>query len=84
LPKYASIVLCRPSGCGRQCAAAASTKENNMSSQDLSCWARTQGGGQWAGQCPLLACAVQRRRFLVGVSPTRQPLQPEEPEQAWR
>ena len=77
LPKYASIVWCRPSDCGRQCAAAASTKENNMSSQDLSCWARTQGGGQWAGQCPLLACAVQRRRFLVGVNPTRQPLQPE-------
>src|SRR6202171_1634212 len=26
---------------------------------------------------PLLACAVQRRRFPVGASPTRQPLQPE-------
>jgi hypothetical protein len=26
---------------------------------------------------PLVACAVQRRRFPVGVSPTRQPLQPE-------
>ena len=28
-------------------------------------------------ECPLLACAVQRRRFPVGASPTRQPLQPE-------
>jgi hypothetical protein len=30
-------------------------------------------------QCmsPLLACAVKRRRFPVGASPTRQPLQPE-------
>src|SRR5216117_3584541 len=27
--------------------------------------------------CPLLACAVQRRRFPVGASPTRQSLQPE-------
>ena len=26
---------------------------------------------------PLLACAVTRRRFPVGASPTRQPLQPE-------
>jgi len=26
---------------------------------------------------PLLACAVQRRRFPVGASPTRHPLQPE-------
>src|SRR6266853_1993069 len=26
---------------------------------------------------PLLACAVERRRFPVGASPTRQPLQPE-------
>src|SRR6202048_1178874 len=26
---------------------------------------------------PLLACAVQRRRFPVGASPTRQSLQPE-------
>jgi hypothetical protein len=26
---------------------------------------------------PFLACAVQRRRFPVGASPTRQPLQPE-------
>ena len=26
---------------------------------------------------PLLACAVQRRRFPVGESPTRQTLQPE-------
>jgi hypothetical protein len=29
------------------------------------------------GRLPLLACAVQRRRFPVGASPTRQPLQPE-------
>ena len=29
------------------------------------------------GECQLLACAVQRRRFSVGASPTRQPLQPE-------
>src|SRR3982074_863560 len=28
-------------------------------------------------RCPLVACAVQRRRFPVGASPTRQPLQPE-------
>src|SRR5258706_3991986 len=28
-------------------------------------------------QCPFLACAVQRRRFPVGESPTRQSLQPE-------
>src|SRR5882672_10986865 len=28
-------------------------------------------------KCQLLACAVQRRRFPVGASPTRQPLQPE-------
>src|SRR5882672_10158940 len=28
-------------------------------------------------QCLFLACAVQRRRFPVGASPTRQPLQPE-------
>src|SRR5271165_5424385 len=27
--------------------------------------------------CRLVACAVERRRFPVGVSPTRQPLQPE-------
>ena len=27
-------------------------------------------------QCPLWVCAVTRRRFPVGVSPTRQPLQP--------
>src|SRR5882672_4074215 len=27
--------------------------------------------------CPVLACAVQRRRFPVGANPTRQPLQPE-------
>src|SRR6266446_4944144 len=30
-----------------------------------------------APACPPLACAVQRRRFPVGASPTRQPLQPE-------
>src|SRR3982074_1190318 len=28
-------------------------------------------------RCPLVACAVQRRRFPVGASPPRQPLQPE-------
>src|SRR6476646_411057 len=28
-------------------------------------------------QCPGWVCAVQRRRFPVGASPTRQPLQPE-------
>ena len=28
-------------------------------------------------ECPLRGCAVQRRRFPVGASPTRQPLQPE-------
>jgi hypothetical protein len=28
-------------------------------------------------RCPPMACAVQRRRFPVGASPTRQPLQPE-------
>ena len=28
-------------------------------------------------QCPLDVCAVPRRRFPVGASPTRQPLQPE-------
>ena len=28
-------------------------------------------------QCPLYVCAVTRRRFPVGESPTRQPLQPE-------
>src|SRR5258705_10975145 len=28
-------------------------------------------------ECLRLACAVQRRRFPVGASPTRQPLQPE-------
>ena len=30
-----------------------------------------------AARLPLLACAVQRRRFPVGAGPTRQPLQPE-------
>ena len=28
-------------------------------------------------QCPLHVCAVTRRRFPVGASPTRRPLQPE-------
>ena len=28
-------------------------------------------------RCPLNVCAVRRRRFPVGESPTRQPLQPE-------
>src|SRR5882724_10422979 len=31
----------------------------------------------WQVRCPLRVCAVQRRRFPVGASPTRQPLQPE-------
>src|SRR6202035_5100878 len=31
----------------------------------------------WRRRLPLVACAVQRRRFPVGASPTRQPLQPE-------
>src|SRR5881396_2062536 len=30
-----------------------------------------------ADGCPRWVCAVQRRRFPVGASPTRQPLQPE-------
>jgi hypothetical protein len=30
-----------------------------------------------AAQCPLRVCAVQRRRFPVGASPTRQTLHPE-------
>ena len=30
-----------------------------------------------ARECPFLACAVERRRFPVGASPTRQSLQPE-------
>jgi len=29
------------------------------------------------GKCPQRVCAVKRRRFPVGASPTRQPLQPE-------
>src|SRR5271166_738563 len=32
---------------------------------------------KWSGECLLRVCAVERRRFPVGVSPTRQPLQPE-------
>jgi hypothetical protein len=28
-------------------------------------------------ECLFMACAVTRRRFPVGASPTRQPLQPE-------
>src|SRR5437016_12603429 len=31
----------------------------------------------YLSQCLLWECAVQRRRFPVGASPTRQPLQPE-------
>src|SRR6202035_2036800 len=31
----------------------------------------------WRRRLPLVACAVTRRRFPVGASPTRQPLQPE-------
>ena len=34
-----------------------------------------------AAECLPWVCAVQRRRFPVGASPTRQPLQPE---QSWR
>jgi hypothetical protein len=30
-----------------------------------------------SNQCPDDLCAVERRRFPVGVNPTRQPLQPE-------
>ena len=30
-----------------------------------------------AARCPLRVCAVERRRFPVGASPTRRPLQPE-------
>jgi hypothetical protein len=30
-----------------------------------------------ATECPFRVCAVKRRRFPVGASPTRQPLQPE-------
>src|SRR6202171_6281551 len=33
--------------------------------------------GTGSGQRPLRVCAVQRRRFPVGASPTRQSLQPE-------
>jgi hypothetical protein len=32
---------------------------------------------KWRGDRPLGVCAVKRRRFPVGASPTRQPLQPE-------
>src|SRR6202790_101559 len=33
--------------------------------------------GHFSQRCLLRVCAVQRRRFPVGASPTRQPLQPE-------
>ena len=33
--------------------------------------------GRYWPHCQLMACAVKRRRFPVGASPTRQPLQPE-------
>jgi hypothetical protein len=33
--------------------------------------------GAAKGQCPVRVCAVTRRRFPVGASPTRQTLQPE-------
>src|SRR5712692_2630736 len=32
---------------------------------------------KFAFECPSWVCAVKRRRFPVGASPTRQPLQPE-------
>jgi hypothetical protein len=35
------------------------------------------GSKQTSPERPVLACAVERRRFPVGASPTRQPLQPE-------
>src|ERR1700682_1249998 len=35
------------------------------------------GGGRIIARCPGWVCAVKRRRFPVGASPTRQPLQPE-------
>src|SRR6202171_181901 len=38
---------------------------------------RGRAGDDVGGTCPFLACAVQRRRFPVGASPTRQSLQPE-------
>jgi hypothetical protein len=39
---------------------------NVRSAGSLRCW-----------ECPLFACAVRRRRFPVGASPTRRTLQPE-------
>src|SRR6476661_30439 len=36
-----------------------------------------QSAQNTATQCPSWVCAVKRRRFPVGASPTRQPLQPE-------
>src|SRR5271166_3563243 len=38
---------------------------------------RRDDGAVGEFNCPCWACAVERRRFPVGVSPTRQPLQPE-------
>ena len=38
---------------------------------------RWEGGHGSLVRCQLVACAVERRRFPVGVRPTRQPLQPE-------
>jgi hypothetical protein len=35
------------------------------------------GGSTGRTPCPHDLCAVERRRFPVGVNPTRQPLQPE-------
>src|SRR3974390_3360555 len=41
-------------------------------------WLRVKSGGREPfARCPLIPCAVTRRRFPVGESPTRQPLQPE-------
>jgi len=37
---------------------------------------RQSGQNQWL-RCPVGVCAVKRRRFPVGASPARQPLQPE-------
>jgi hypothetical protein len=38
---------------------------------------RTLIEGQGADECPVYVCAVRRRRFPVGASPTRRTLQPE-------
>jgi hypothetical protein len=46
--------------------------QNDLASDEQ---AGPAGREVWEG--PFLACAVQRRRFPVGASPTRRPLQPE-------